>query len=101
MKVLARSGNFLRQRQRWVLVALLAVLHLTLLAGVASTIGRMFWLVDVGLFILWQPFIQAERRLDAASVLLLTVLLGWGFGCSATGCWFCGCCSCRRCWVGG
>ena len=83
MKVLARSGNFLRQRQRWVLVALLAVLHLTLLAGVASTIGRMFWLVDVGLFILWQPFIQAERRLDAASALLLTVLLGlglWLFG---------------------
>lgn len=83
MTVLARSGNFLRQRQRWVLVALLVVLHLTLLADAMSTIGRMFWLVDVGLFILWQPFVQAERRLDAASAVLLAVLLGlglWMFG---------------------
>lgn len=83
IKILGRFGLFLRQRQRWVLVALLAVLHLTLLAGSDTTIGLMCWLVNVGLFILWQPFVQAERRLDAANFALLVALLGigiWLFG---------------------
>ena len=34
MTVLIRFGNYLRARQRWVLLAMLAVLHLALLAGV-------------------------------------------------------------------
>ena len=45
--------------------------------------GLMCWLVNVGLFILWQPFIQAERRLDASSLLLFVLLLAggaWLFG---------------------
>ena len=83
MTVLGRFGVLLRERQRWVLIALLVVLHLTLLAGVGTTVSLMCWLVDVGLFILWQPFIQAERRLDAtAFVVLILVLAGgaWFFG---------------------
>ena len=52
MSVLWRFGSFLRERQRWVLVALLGVLHLTLLAGAESTVGLMCWIVDVGFFIL-------------------------------------------------
>ena len=65
MTPLWRIGSFLRERQRWVLIALLVVLHLTLVAGADTAVGLMCWLVDVGLFILWQPFIQAERKLDA------------------------------------
>ena len=66
MTPLWRIGSFLRERQRWVLIALLVVLHLTLVAGADTAVGLMCWLVDVGLFILWQPFIQAERKLDAS-----------------------------------
>ena len=83
MTVLIRFGNYLRARQRWVLLAMLAVLHLALLAGVQSTVGLMCWLVDVGLFILWQPFIQSERKLGVNSLLLITLaLLGgvWIYG---------------------
>jgi hypothetical protein len=78
MTPLWRIGNFLRDRQRWVLIALLVVLHLTLLAGADSTVGLMCWLVDVGFFILWQPFIQAERRIDASALLSLVLLLATG-----------------------
>lgn len=78
MSVLWRFGSFLRERQRWVLVALLGVLHLTLLAGAESTVGLMCWIVDVGFFILWQPFIQSERKLGAGTLCLIAAVLAIG-----------------------
>ena len=83
MNILALTGKLLRERQRLLLIALLGVLYLTLLAGSKTEIGLMCWLVDVGLFLLWQPFIQAERRMDGLNLVLLTVLLClgvWLFG---------------------
>ena len=80
---LANFGLALQQRQRWVLFALLGVLHLTLLAGTQTLIGMMCWLIDVGLFILWQPFLKAEKRLDAGGMLVVITLIGagiWLFG---------------------
>ena len=78
MTVIARLGVVLRERQRWLLVALLAVLHLTLLSGASTSVSLMCWLVDVGLFILWQPFFRAERRLDLPSLALVLVALAAG-----------------------
>jgi signal transduction histidine kinase len=83
MTPLWRIGIFFRERQRWVLIALLVVLHLTLLAGSSTAVGLMCWLVDVGLFILWQPFIQTERKLDPGTLLLVVLVLAggaWLFG---------------------
>lgn len=83
MTPLWRIGSFLRERQRWVLISLLVVLHLTLLAGTDRAVSMMCWLVDVGLFLLWQPFIQAERKLDSGTVMLIALALGvgvWLFG---------------------
>ena len=78
MTFLGRFGEALRQRQRWVLMGLLLVLHLTLLAGVESQVSLMCWLVDVGLFLLWQPFIQGEHKLDLNTLALIAVVLGLG-----------------------
>ncbi len=78
MSVLWQFGSFLRERQRWVLVALLVVLHLTLLAGAETTVGLMCWIVDVGFFILWQPFIQSERKLGAGTLCLIAAVLAIG-----------------------
>ena len=75
------TASFLRQRGR--LLALLVVLHLVLLTRNEPVIGLLAWLADVGLFLLWQPFVSPERRLDAKSLLLLAALLGagaWFFG---------------------
>ncbi|MEI7429173.1 MAG: sensor histidine kinase [Betaproteobacteria bacterium] len=71
------------EQQRWVLMALLVVFHLTLLAGATNAIGLMCWLVDVGLFIIWQPFVRAEKRLNLTSLLLIVVMVAggaWAFG---------------------
>ena len=78
LTAVARLGLLLRERQRWLLVALLAVLHLTLLAGASTSVSLMCWLVDVGLFILWQPFFRAERRLDLSTLIVVVVALAVG-----------------------
>lgn len=83
MIALAGFGRFLRERQPWVLIALLVVLHLTLLAEADTLVSLMCWLVDVGLFLLWQPFIQAERKLNSATLALIVLVLAggaWLFG---------------------
>jgi hypothetical protein len=78
MTLLQRMGSALRQRHRWLLISLLVILHLTLLAGVDTAIGLLCWLVSVGLFILWQPFIYAERKVDWGGLAVIALLLGCG-----------------------
>jgi hypothetical protein len=78
MTPLERLAGILRQRQRWLLIALLGVLHAALLAEGDRAFGTLCWLVDVGLFILWQPFIYAERRLDFSALAVIALLLGCG-----------------------
>lgn len=86
MTALVRFGIFMRERQHWVLIALLVVLHLTLLAGVGTVVSLMCWLVDVGLFMLWQPFIQTERKLDSGTLVFIFLLLAVGAWSLAGGC---------------
>ena len=78
MNSIRRFGVVLRERQRCLLVALLAVLHLALLAAAPGAVSLMCWLVDVGLFLLWQPFVRAERKLDAPSLSVLVLALAAG-----------------------
>ncbi len=73
-----RLGVLLHERQRWLLVGLLSVLHLAMNSATPSAVSLMCWLVDVGLFLLWQPFVRAERKLDAPSLSVLALALGAG-----------------------
>ncbi|MES2771620.1 MAG: sensor histidine kinase [Pseudomonadota bacterium] len=72
-----------RKYQRWSLVALLAVLHLSLLVGDDTALSLTCWIVDLGLFILWQPYIHAQRKLDTRGLgaVLFSLSAGvWLFG---------------------
>jgi signal transduction histidine kinase len=69
----AIAGRILQQR-RWLLLGLLGLLHLMLLEGIDSIVGRALLVGHIGLFILWQPFVRAERRLSAGQ--LAAVALG-------------------------
>ena len=55
--------------RRGLLLALLAVLYLVLWQGPYSTLGRTLFVVHLGVFILWQPFVHGEQRLSWASLL--------------------------------
>lgn len=57
--------------RRGLLIALLAVLYLILWQGPETLIGKTLFMVHLGLFILWQPFVHAERRLSVRSMLIV------------------------------
>lgn len=63
---------------RWLLLALLASLHLTLVQGAAA---HVFFMVGIGLAILWQPFVRTERHLSAGMLVFiaLTIALAVAF----------------------
>jgi signal transduction histidine kinase len=70
-------------------IVLLAVLCMFLLAvheRPDSVFGRLLWVIDVGLFLLWQPIISSERRLTLPQalvvhgiVLFMALNLNWGW----------------------
>src|SRR4029453_17577028 len=60
--------------RRWIVLAMLLALHAALIAEPGSGFQRIWVLVDFGLFLLWQPFIAADRELEVFSGVLLFVV---------------------------
>lgn len=70
----------LERRRRWLLLALLAVLHLVLVQDVAQPLARTLLMVHFGLFMLWQPIVRGEQRLSIAglaAVALAVAVIGF------------------------
>ncbi len=60
----------MRQR-RGLILAMLLSLHLALITPADSLFVRGWLLVHFGLFLIWQPFVSAERELNVVSTTLL------------------------------
>src|SRR5258707_8343767 len=56
---------------RLVVIAMLALLHVAVLRGVADPWARALLLAHLGLLLLWQPFVRAEQPVSPAQGLLL------------------------------
>ena len=69
------------RRRRWFLLAILVLLHLVLLQGPDSVVGRFMFVVVIGLAILWQPFVRAELRISLPAMLVvaagIVIVLSW------------------------
>jgi hypothetical protein len=61
--------------RRGLLLALLAALYVVLWQGPDTPVGRTFVIVHLGLFMLWQPFVHADRRLSMPALLGLSGVL--------------------------
>ena len=61
--------------RRGLLLALLLALHFVLLQGPDTWLGKTLFIVHLGLFMLWQPFVHAEQRLSLTWVLGLAVFV--------------------------
>ena len=57
------------------LLALLLALYFVLLQGPDTWLGKTLFIVHLGLFMLWQPFVQAEQRLSLTRVLGLAAFV--------------------------
>ena len=63
---LASAAWSLSQRHwRFVVVAMLALLHVAVLRGTADDWARALLLAHLGLLLLWQPFLRGEHRVSA------------------------------------
>lgn len=76
MRDFASLGRWLGDHPRGLLLAQLVLLHLTLMAGPASALGRSLMMAHLGLFVLWQPFFGNEKNLARGHLLMLSVAVG-------------------------
>jgi len=66
---------WLAPRRRGILLAMLVLLHLTLLEGVGSMMDRVLMVIHIGLFFLWQPFVRTEQRLTAWHLVMVLAMV--------------------------
>jgi signal transduction histidine kinase len=59
---------------RFVVIAMLALLHVAVFRGVADPWARALLLAHLGLLLLWQPFLRAEQRVSAAQGFILALV---------------------------
>ncbi len=76
--------GFSQRRWRLVAVAMLALLHIATLRGVADPGARALLIAHLGLVLLWQPFLRGQYQISGAQGLLialaaaaLTMWLNW------------------------
>src|SRR4051812_43986901 len=82
---MSRLTELLVNNRRWVVLGMLVALHAGLVSAPGSDFQRVWLLVHFGLFLLWQPFIAADRELDVVGAVLLfaitlatiSFLAGW------------------------
>jgi len=78
-----KAVHWLVGRPNLILAGHLLMVHLLVFGGWRSMAVRLLWLVALGLFLLWQPFVTGERRISAVQgaglfglALLSTLFLG-------------------------
>jgi hypothetical protein len=66
-----RFSTWIDRGQKWVAILMLLSLYAALALDVQSALVRSILLVHFGLFLLWQPFLRADRNLDLPTALLI------------------------------
>jgi hypothetical protein len=61
-------------RWRWLMLAMLVCLHFAATRGVEDIWARGLMMAHMGLFLVWQPFIQAGQRLKFSETLLIVLI---------------------------
>jgi signal transduction histidine kinase len=65
-RLASAAWSFSQRHWRFVVVAMLALLHVAVLRGTADDWARALLLAHLGLLLLWQPFLRGEHRISAA-----------------------------------
>jgi signal transduction histidine kinase len=72
------TGIAMRIAVRWrrqLLVVLLGLMYLVLLLGPANPIARTLFVVHLGLFMLWQPFVRTDQRVELPILAMMLALV--------------------------
>src|SRR5690349_16980174 len=69
----AVTAGLTQRYWRLVVVAMLALLHIAVVRGVADPWARALLLAHLGLLLLWQPFVRAQQRVSPAQAIVLAI----------------------------
>jgi signal transduction histidine kinase len=64
-RLASAAWRFSQRHWRFVVVAMLVLLHVAVLRGTADDWARALLLAHLGLLLLWQPFLRGEHRVSA------------------------------------
>jgi signal transduction histidine kinase len=64
-RLASAAWSFSQRHWRFVVVAMLALLHVAVLRGTADNWARALLLAHLGLLLLWQPFLRGEHQVSA------------------------------------
>src|SRR5512140_2798946 len=71
---LANAIWTLSQRHwRFVVIAMLGLLHVAVLRGTADNWARALLLAHLGLLLLWQPFLRGEQQVSVAQTIMIAL----------------------------
>jgi signal transduction histidine kinase len=65
--------EFSRRRWQYVVIGMLALLHVVALRGVADEGARVLVIAHLGLLLLWQPLLRGERPLTATQATVIAL----------------------------
>jgi signal transduction histidine kinase len=70
----ARLLGYIEGRRKWLVILMLASLYAALMTDFQGMLPRALLVTHFGLFLLWQPFLSTDRKLDPATGLLLFIV---------------------------
>jgi len=83
-RLASAAWNISQRHWRFVVVAMLALLHIAVLRGTEDDWARALLLAHLGLLLLWQPFLRGEHQVSATQGLFIGVVavavmlwIGW------------------------
>ena len=83
-RIAGATWNLSQRYWRFVVIAMLALLHVAVLRGTADDWARALMLAHLGLLLLWQPFLRGEHRVSAAQAAFIALVavavmlwMGW------------------------
>ena len=84
VRLASATWSFSQRHWRFVVIAMLVLLHVAVLRGTADDWARALMLAHLGLLLLWQPFLRGEQRVSptqaafiALGAVVVVLWIGW------------------------
>src|SRR5688500_245984 len=71
-----RLLEFIEAQRKWVVIGILGSLYAVLMTDFQSLAAKAFLVTHFGLFLLWQPFLSTDRKLDIPTAFILFIVGG-------------------------
>src|SRR5512132_522505 len=72
-RLASATWSFSQRHWRFVVIAMLGLLHVAVLRGTADNWARALLLAPLGLLLLWPPFLRGEQQVSVAQTAMIAL----------------------------